>query len=197
MPAISKPVLSETWVFGYGSLVWRCGFEHVDKRQCYIKDYARVWTQGSTDHRGTPERPGRTVTLEPRKGAKTWGRAYKLPKEKEADIIEYLEEREKQYDQRLVTDLFDVTDDKTKERVVVKDALVYIATSASNNYLGDASLNALASQIALAQGPSGPNCEYLFRLADAVRELGVVDTELFDLEAKVQALRLEGYSVEV
>jgi len=32
----------------------------------------------STDHRGTPEYPGRTVTLEPQEGARTAGCAYRV-----------------------------------------------------------------------------------------------------------------------
>jgi hypothetical protein len=32
----------------------------------------------STDHRGTPEYPGRTVTLEPQEGSRTAGCAYRV-----------------------------------------------------------------------------------------------------------------------
>eukprot|EP00240_Pyramimonas_obovata_P014185 CAMPEP_0118923548 /NCGR_PEP_ID=MMETSP1169-20130426/2029_1 /TAXON_ID=36882 /ORGANISM="Pyramimonas obovata, Strain CCMP722" /LENGTH=188 /DNA_ID=CAMNT_0006864555 /DNA_START=35 /DNA_END=601 /DNA_ORIENTATION=+ len=183
-----------TWVFGYGSLVWRCGFNHVESVPCYVRDYARVWTQGSTDHRGTPELPGRTVTLEPRTGAKTWGTAYLLPKDEEKEIIEYLEYREKQYDSRVNLDLF--TDNA--ETPVVTSARVYIATSASETYMGVASVDALAKQIAFAKGPSGENCEYLYRLADKMREMDVQDAELFELETKVKAIKEVlsiGYSV--
>lgn len=41
------------------------GFEHGDVIDGYIKAYRRVWWQGSTDHRGTPEAPGRVCTLQP------------------------------------------------------------------------------------------------------------------------------------
>lgn len=40
------------------------------------------------------------------------------------------------------------------------------------NYLGPAPEDELAHQIATASGPSGPNWEYLFRLADSMRQVG-------------------------
>eukprot|EP00238_Polyblepharides_amylifera_P001184 CAMPEP_0196571032 /NCGR_PEP_ID=MMETSP1081-20130531/1218_1 /TAXON_ID=36882 /ORGANISM="Pyramimonas amylifera, Strain CCMP720" /LENGTH=165 /DNA_ID=CAMNT_0041887791 /DNA_START=219 /DNA_END=716 /DNA_ORIENTATION=- len=149
---------------------------------CFLKDYNRVWTQGSTDHRGTPDYPGRTVTLEAKPGAKAHGRAYLLPEEQEAHILEYLEEREKQYDERLLRDLFE----EGVEEPAIRGALVYIATEASENYLGNSSTDLLARQISKAKGPSGDNSEYLYMLAEAMRDMGVEDQELFDLESRVK-----------
>jgi len=52
------------WVFGYGSLVWRAGFDAAAATGgVCVRSQRRVFHQGSTDHRGTPEAPGRVVTL--------------------------------------------------------------------------------------------------------------------------------------
>ena len=55
---------------------------------------------------------------------------------------------------------------------VVRGALTYIATSdpANLNWLGPASVEDVAAQIAAAEGPSGPNREYLFNLAEVRME---------------------------
>nr|GLL35690.1 gamma-glutamylcyclotransferase 2-3 isoform X4 [Ipomoea trifida] len=138
------------WVFGYGSLIWKPGFHYDDCLVGFIKGYRRVFYQGSTDHRGTPEFPGRTVTLETADGE--WGIAYKITKKEDQEVaITYLEVREKQYDKKAYLDFF--TDLKASTPAI-SDVLVklislfrYVASpdkTINKNYLGPASIVEIA-----------------------------------------------------
>ncbi|KAJ0024815.1 hypothetical protein Pint_08201 [Pistacia integerrima] len=177
------------WVFGYGSLIWKVGFNYDVRLVGFIKGYRRVFYQGSTDHRGTPENPGRTVTLEPADGEICWGAAYKISREEDKEIaINHLEVREKQYDQKAYIDFFT---DPTATTPVVTGVMVYIASAdkkQNQNYLGPASIEDIAKQIVNAEGPSGPNRDYLFQLEKALLEFGCKDEHVINLANEVRRI---------
>ncbi|KAL5982494.1 hypothetical protein ACLOJK_016567 [Asimina triloba] len=164
------------WVFGYGSLIWKAGFRYDDRLVGFIKGFRRVFYQGSTDHRGTPGYPGRTVTLHA--SPDDWGVAYRVSGEEDEQIalsvrlLTYLEVREKQYDDKAYADFFT---DPNSTTPAVTGVLVYIASPDKNlnqNYLGPAPIEDMASQIVKAEGPSGPNRDYLFQLEKALLQFG-------------------------
>uniref|UniRef100_A0A5B7CCY6 glutathione-specific gamma-glutamylcyclotransferase n=1 Tax=Davidia involucrata TaxID=16924 RepID=A0A5B7CCY6_DAVIN len=180
------------WVFGYGSLIWKAGFNYDDRLVGFIKGYRRVFYQGSTDHRGTPEYPGRTVTLEPAEGEVCWGVAYKVSRKEDQQIaVTYLEVREKQYDKKAYLDFF--TESKASTPAI-SGVMVYIASpdrKFNTNYLGPASLEEIAKQIIQAEGPSGPNRDYLFQLEKALLQIGCEDKHVMDLGNEVRRVLAE------
>ena len=164
-----------TWLFGYGSLVWRPGFRFVEAHPARVEGWLRRFWQASPDHRGTPDAPGRVATLLPSEGAHCWGRVYKLAREERERVLAALDRREQAgYTHHwLEASLPDGT--------VLGDVLVYVATPDNPNFLGPASLEAMVRQVLHSEGPSGSNRDYVLQLAEALGAMGVRDPHVCEL----------------
>lgn len=169
-------VTADIWIFGYGSLVWRPDFPFAERRPAFIEGWARRFWQGSTDHRGVPDAPGRVVTLVPVPGARCWGMAYRIAAANSATVLAHLDHREKGgYRLERVTLRFVNGSAETS-------GFVYHATPDNPNYLGPAAPETIAAQVRASHGPSGPNIDYVLRLAEALREIGAEDAHVFEIE---------------
>ena len=163
------------WVFGYGSLIWHQDFPFLEDRVGFIRHWERRFWQGSHDHRGVPDDPGRVVTLIESPGAICTGKAFLVTQ----DVLDHLDYREKNgYERHEVTIHFPTGPEQ---------GLVYIAPVGNPAFLGEASSGEIAAQIRRAEGPSGSNAEYLQRLAQALRELNVTDPHIVELERLLEA----------
>ena len=163
--------LDSVWLFGYGSLIFKPDFPYLARQAASIRGWSRRFWQGSHDHRGTFERPGRVVTLIQDSAASCAGMAYLITPE----VFSHLDYREKNGYLRFASEM-QLADGR------LEVGLVYIATEENAAFLGAADEAAIARQIAQAQGPSGSNREYLLKLAQSLRELGQIDEHVFGLE---------------
>ncbi|NUU03647.1 gamma-glutamylcyclotransferase [Herbaspirillum robiniae] len=168
------------WLFGYGSIIFKADFPFLERRPAHINGWARRFWQGSHDHRGTVEAPGRVVTLVPQEGAVCAGIAYLITPE----VFAHLDHREKNGYLRLVTEIHFGEAEKA-------EGLIYIASEENTAFAGPASELDIARQIARAAGPSGRNSEYLLLLAQALRELGSDDAHVFEIEKHLLQLERE------
>ncbi len=168
---------AEVWLFGYGSLIYKADFSYIERRPASIKHWVRRFWQGSHDHRGTPESPGRVVTLIPQTEAVCVGMAYLITPE----TFGHLDVREKNGYLRFVTEL-SLDDGRQIE------GLVYIATEENAAFLGAASERDIAAHIARSAGPSGTNRDYLLRLAEALRHMEADDPHVFAIERELVRL---------
>ena len=172
--------MSGFWLFGYGSLIWRPDFPYLQKQVGTINGWSRKFWQGSHDHRGVPEAPGRVVTLVPEAGAQCGGMAFEVSGDHASGILSQLDYREKNGYERHQVDCELITGDTVS-------CLVYLAGASNHAYLGDAPAADIAEQIRVSEGPSGSNRDYLLNLASALREHQLNDPHVFALEALVKA----------
>lgn len=173
LPDDGRPV----WLFGYGSLIYKAGFDYIETRTATIQGWKRRFWQGSHDHRGTPMDPGRVATLIADDSASCTGLAYRVT----PDVFEQLDVREKNGYLRLIRPLR-LADGGEVE------GLVYIATEDNAAYLGPASEAAIAHHVWGSSGPSGPNSEYVLELARALKAMNVDDPHVFAIESSLRAL---------
>lgn len=169
--SITRP----TWVFGYGSLIWKQDFPYLESRPGYIRGWGRRFWQGSHDHRGLEHDPGRVVTLVPAPAERCHGRAFLV----EPGVFDHLDHREKNGYERIAVEIVFASGSAR--------GVVYRASEDNPAYLGPAPLAQLAAQINRCAGPSGANRDYVLELARALRSMGYADSHVFDVEAAVLA----------
>ncbi len=166
------------WIFGYGSLIWKTGFEFEARELAYIEGWSRRFCQASPDHRGTPEFPGRVVTLVPATNERCYGIAYRLPGDKLAQIVEELDYREKNGYERLAIEIH--FNDRREP------GIVYHADEDNPSFVRSESSSEIASRIMQSHGPSGSNTEYLLELHEALIAHGIEDHHVSELAKLIE-----------
>lgn len=169
---------AQIWLFGYGSLIYKVDFPYLERRPASIKNWTRRFWQGSHDHRGTPQAPGRVATLVEQPGASCKGMAYLIS----PAVFEHLDHREKNGYLRFTTRM-------TFDSGEHAEGLVYIATEENEAFLGPDTDQAIAAHILQSAGPSGPNDEYLLKLEASLRDLNADDPHVFALAKELKRLR--------
>ena len=140
--------MSDLWIFGYGSLMWKPGFEFAEAARARLVGYRRCFCIYSTNHRGRPERPGLVLGLD--RGGMCDGLAYRVAPENARATAEYLRVREQVngvYREAHVP----VTIEEGRRREVMAQA--YIVERAHPSFTGPLSLAAAGASDPRRQGP--------------------------------------------
>jgi len=171
----------DLWVFAYGSLMWRPGFDFVERVPARVIGAHRSLCVLSYIHRGTPERPGLVLGLD--RGGTCRGIAYRVVESKRAATIAYLREREqvtKVYRESMRT----VWLLGEPERQV--QALCYMVDRAHPQYAGRMSLDEQLHHVRQGHGHSGANRDYVISTVQELEALGFRDAGLHLLAARLK-----------
>lgn len=163
--------MNDFWVFGYGSLMWRPGFAHVETARARLHGYRRSLCIYSHVHRGTPDHPGLVLGLDT--GGSCLGIAFRVPGEMTDEVMIYLREREMSnrvyHEKWLRLRLADGRDVK---------AVTYVADRAHIQYAGSLKAEEAAAIVASARGDSGANIDYVSNTIEHLRNMRVRDHAL-------------------
>lgn len=170
--------MTDLWVFGYASLIWRPGFDFEERVKARLAGYRRSLCVVSHVHRGTPERPGLVFGLD--RGGSCVGMAFRVAAERREEVLDYLRARE------LVTNVY-------KERILKVrladgrnvEAVAFVVDRGHAQYAGTVSVEHAAAVVARSHGRSGANVDYVRSSFEHIRALGLKDQWLADVVARL------------
>ena len=161
----------DLWVFGYGSLMWRPGFDYLERQLAWLRGYHRALCIYSHVHRGTPERPGLVLGLD--RGGSCRGVAFRAEAAKAHATIAYLRAREQ------------VTAVYVERRVRLRlddgrevEALTYVVDRRHVQYAGKLPLEQILEYVRAGVGQSGENPAYVLNTHRHLAELSLRDPVL-------------------
>jgi cation transport protein ChaC len=166
----------DLWVFGYGSLMWRPGFDYLERVPARLIGEHRALCVYSFVHRGTPEKPGLVLGLD--RGGACRGIAFRVAEKNRAATVAYLREREQ------VTSVYrEVTrsvwlENEARQRV---SAMTYVVDRGHVQYAGRLSAAEQLRHVLQGHGQSGNNRDYVLSTVKAIEAEGFRDAPLHRL----------------
>jgi glutathione-specific gamma-glutamylcyclotransferase len=173
MHAIDEQQAGDLWVFGYGSLMWRPGFDVLERVHARLIGMHRSLCVYSFVHRGTPERPGLVMGLD--RGGMCRGIAFRVAASARAKTVAYLRAREQVTAVYRETTRRIVLEDETRRQVT---ALCYVVDRGHVQYAGRLTVGEQLHYVRQGHGRSGANRDYVIETVRALEALGYRETEL-------------------
>jgi cation transport protein ChaC len=177
----------DLWIFGYGSLMWKPGFDHVEQHHARLVGYRRSLCIYSVHYRGTPRRPGLVLGLD--RGGVCEGVAFRVAGAGAAPVLEALRRRELIYpvyrEARLPVSLL-------RHGGAEVEAVAFIAERCHPSYAGALPPTVKARLVRGAAGKAGTNIDYLANTLDHLAELGIRDARLERILAHVGPFAASG-----
>ena len=172
---------ADLWVFAYGSLMWRPGFDFLERRHARLVGAHRALCVYSFVHRGTPEKPGLVLGLD--QGGSCRGIAYRVAAAGRAAPIAYLREREQ------VTMVYREVlravwlDDDPQQNV---QALCYVVDRGHAQYAGRLGLAEQLHYARQGHGRSGACRDYVLAAVKELEAQGCRDETLHRLAEQLK-----------
>jgi cation transport protein ChaC len=164
------------WVFGYGSLMWRPGFDFIEQVPARLIGEHRALCVYSFDHRGTPEKPGLVLGLD--RGGACRGVAFRVAAEHRSSTVEYLRSREQTTNvyREVMRSVW--LENEPRERV---SALTYVVDRGHVQYAGRLPLADQLRHVVQGHGRSGNNRDYVLSTVKSIEAQGFRDSQLHQL----------------
>jgi glutathione-specific gamma-glutamylcyclotransferase len=180
----SHPGGPDTWLFAYGSLIWRPEVEHLESRKGTARGWHRSFCFRIVRFRGTREQPGLMMSLD--RGGQCQGVLYRLShRDLEAQFA------------KLVRREMTVKPPNNLPRWIAVDtpegpvsAVAFVMNRQSCFYTGRLPPEEVADVISRACGHWGSCAEYLHNTVAHLEEQGIHDRRLWRLQQLV-AERIE------
>lgn len=172
------PRPGRVWIFAFGSLMWNPAFHFVERRTARIHGFHRQFCLWARAGRGSPERPGLMLSLEP--GGSCTGVAYRLDRREAATELDVIWRRE------MLTMAYRPVWTTAYTPKGPEPAIAFSANREHERYVPGLDEAVIARYLATGAGPMGRCCDYLFDTVSHLRELGIRDRRLEALEARVR-----------
>lgn len=169
--------MSDFWVFGYGSLIWKPGFPFIESERAMLAGFHRALCVFSVRYRGCSERPGLVFGLD--QGGYCEGVAFRVAAEHVDATKLYLRDREQvtgAYRARMHHVELDVRSGKVR-------ALAFIANRHHRQYARGIPVATQLRVVRASAGVSGPNADYVLSTARHLADLGIRDRHVEHLAA--------------
>ena len=170
------------WVFGYGSLIWHPEFPFDFKARGRVHGYHRSLCLWSRIYRGTPEKPGLVLGLEP--GGSVQGVAFRIPAPEAREHLRVLWKRELFTGSYVPRWLEVRMEGDEAERV---RAIGFVMNRAAPDYAGTLDRATMLDTVCTASGGRGSCAEYLLSTVRSLAEHRIHDRHLAQLAVEVGA----------